>query len=205
MFVRPSRRVPGTVKLGLIIGGRATFFGWFLIGLGMCFVWSYGGDNLLRDWGLSTTRRSLFAVTFIPIVGVILVLRGMLKALKNCYLLAHGTLTSGTLIAKTPTLEMDHNRRIYKFVFSFRADDGTTHKVNARAPLSERPGSRIAYDARNPRKAVLLDDLPGRLGINERNEVTTATPAWLALLLVGPAAIVVVGHVYWALHVCEIL
>jgi hypothetical protein len=50
MFVRPSRRVPGTVKLGLIIGGRATFFGWLLIGLGMCFVWSYGGDNLLRDW-----------------------------------------------------------------------------------------------------------------------------------------------------------
>lgn len=57
MFVRPSRRVPGTVKLGLIIGGRATFFGWLLIGLGMCFVWSYGGTICCATGRFDNTAR----------------------------------------------------------------------------------------------------------------------------------------------------
>ncbi len=260
------------------MGDRSTFFGWFFVGLGMCFVWSWGGDNLLRDWaffrgqlgvadatiqsvntdsrhimfeyhytysvmgvtytgrtrgfsghgvsgdavkveyaqhdcgrsrllGISTTRRGLFAVVFIPVVGLISILRGTLRALKGGYLLAHGTLTTGTLISRTPTLEMErrNGERIYKSMFTFKAHDDKTYKVSARSARSDLPGNLIAYNDRNPRKAVLLDDLSGRPGINERDEVTTAIPVWLALLLVGPATIVVVGHVYWAFHVCEML
>ena len=278
MFVRPSRRIPGIVRLGLFMADRSTFFGWLIVGLGMCFVWTWGGDNLLRDWvyfrgplgvadgtiqsvntdsrhrvfeyhytysvmgitytgrtrsfsghgvsgdavkveyaqhdgrrsrllGVSTTRRGLFAVVFIPVVGMISIFRGTLRALKGGHLLAHGTLTTGTLISRTPTLEMErrNGERIYKYTFMFRAHDDKTYKVIARTARSDSPGSLIAYNNRNPRKAVLLDDLSGRPGINERDEVMSAIPVWSAPLLAAPAVIIVVGHVYWAFYVCEIL
>lgn len=275
MLARPSRRVPTNVRLGLFAGEPSAFFGWFLIGLGMCFVWNYGGDNLLRDWalfreelgvvhgtiisvvphrkgftehhysynikgvaytgmtrgmyrhhaagdkveieyaladvvrsrmrGLSTTRRGLLAVAFIPAVGMILVLRGMLKALKGGYLLSHGTLTTGTLVSRAPTLEMERSKRVYRFVFTFGTDGGRTYEVSARTTRSQSPDGVIVYDVRRPRRAVLLGTLFGRPTIDERDEVTTEAPFWLLLLPSVLPTVVIVGHTYWALHVCEIL
>ena len=250
---RPSRHIPGVVRLGLFFGDKNTHVGWLLVGLGLCFVWGSGGSALLHEWalhrhggnihndarvevtnGLSghsaadgkavtecappgaartepqvfwTARRKLFAVALIPVVGVLSMLRGMIKALKGGYLLAHGTLTTGSLISRTPTLEMErrNGERIYKFAFAFVADDGKTYSVSARAPRSERPDGQIVYNVRNPHTAVLLDDLSGRPRIGERDEIRRQHPAWLIVFPLVIPTVTVVGHTYWALHVCEIV
>lgn len=49
MLSDPPRAVPLSLRISFLLGGFPNQFGWLLVGVGMSFVWMFGGTNLLRD------------------------------------------------------------------------------------------------------------------------------------------------------------
>lgn len=63
----PPRTVPFSVQLRLLLGGFRNQFGWLLVGVGLMFVWVFGGTNVLYNLAffsgeLATTEGTISAV-----------------------------------------------------------------------------------------------------------------------------------------------
>ncbi len=157
-----------------------------------------------------------FVVIF-PVVGACLVVPGLVRGLRGARLLRNGKQAYGRLIDKSATRTRVNQQRVWKFTFEFTADDGRTYQVSARTHETDKlsgedPGDLsgadaattasaergeavepVVYDPFNPRRAAVLDALPGGPRIDESGRIRVGSPLRTLLVLAIPFASVV-GH-----------
>lgn len=155
-------------------------------------------------------RRSTFSVwasfvAIFPLVGLAFILVGLKRGIKANRLLAHGKLGHGTLKDKKPTSVTVNNRRVWKLVFEFRADDGRTYETTVKTHetrlLEDEAEERLLYDPWDPNYVTVLDNLPGSPAIDEAGHLKSASPLRGLAVLIVPT-IVLFGHglyVYYGL------
>jgi len=160
--------------------------------------------------GMSYTAGGLFGlfVLIFPAVGLGFLAFGLRKSLKGLRLLRDGRPAIGRLIATTPTHSRVNNQTVYKFTFEFQAEDGQTYQATARTHETDRFAGEpspdgaakaegvfepLLYDPMAPRRAVMLDDLPGGPRIDPDGSIRVDSAVKSAGALAIPA-IVCIGH-----------
>jgi len=159
--------------------------------------------------GMSYTAGGLFGllVLIFPAVGLGFLVFGFRKAFKGIRLLRNGRQATGRLIATTPTRSRVNNQTVYKFTFEFQAEDGQTYQATARTHETSRFAGEpypdgaegegvfepLLYDPVAPRRAVMMDDLPGGPRIDAEGSIRVDSTVKSAGSLVVPAA-VCIGH-----------
>jgi hypothetical protein len=131
----------------------------------------YKKDNPLysRISGMRSTSMDawiLFTLLF-PLAGLVAVIIGLSIGLKLIHLLKNGEMTNGKFVKREQTSMRVNNRPVIKFTYEFTAKDGMLHQVSAKTHLWEdfedESQEKVLYDANNPNKAVLIDNLPAKL------------------------------------------
>lgn len=138
----------------------------------------------------------LFVVIF-PLVGLIFILLGIRRSLKAVRLLKYGELAKGKLVSKEATNTKINNRTVYRMTFTFRDAQGKEHTVKERTPipylLQDDKLETLLYLRSKPAKAIMADNLPGAVTLDE-NGIVKAYPGRNALLLsIFPLA-TIIGH-----------
>jgi len=126
-------------------------------------------------------------------VGLVLLVHGMRRGVGAIRLLAGGQAGVGTLHSKTrDATTKSYQRSTYRLVFRFLALDGLTYEASCRREYPERLEDQqqeaLVYDPRNPRHAVLLDDLPGSPTIGPDGVIGPASRVAVAVGLLMPVA-----------------
>jgi hypothetical protein len=146
-------------------------------------------------------RRSLFGpwtllIGVLPAVGLIFVTIGLVRGRSRLRLLSAGVPVSGKLVQKEPTLTRINNRTVYKMTFQYIAHDGVVRQTVARTHQPERledePHECLLYDPDAPARAMLLDTMPGKIGIDEGGQLKAHSRAFLILPLLA-----IVGNLWW--------
>ena len=150
----------------------------------------------IEGWG---GMLALGVMGLFTILGLIFLVTGMWKGVKANRLLGSGRLALGRLKERRPTHTRINERTVYAFDFEFEAEDRRTHQATAKTHevdrLSDPRGEFLLYDPVAPEQAVLLDNIPGAVRINEQG-VLERDPARKALAsLVLPALVVSVHAV----------
>jgi len=139
----------------------------------------------------------LCLVGLFPLVGIIFVTVSMWSGFKANRLLTHGRVALGTLIDKQPTSTRINNQTVYKLTFEFTADNGQRYEAVARSHqpfvLEDEPQEQLLYDPQNPRKAVLLDNLPGEPDIDEWGNIQVANIGRSLRSLILPVTVLVIN------------
>jgi len=144
----------------------------------------------VEGWGglVSLGVLSVFAV-----IGVVFIATGVRKGMKANRLLASGRLALGRLRGKRPTNTSINDRPVWEFTFEFQGDDLRPHQVKARthkvARLSDPRGEFLLYDPVDPARAVLLDNIPGAVRINDLGQLETDRPGKVLASLLLPAGV----------------
>lgn len=119
-----------------------------------------------RD-GISTGAIPYVFLVFLifPLIGLGMLIGHWVIATKKIRLLQSGTVTMGKYSHKFPTNTRINNRTVYKIAYKFEAGDGETYEAYARSHRHHEPrfleDQVIFYNAINPRKALVKNDLPG--------------------------------------------
>ena len=96
-----------------------------------------------------------------------------------------------------PTNTRINNQTVYKLTFEFTTDDGRRYEATARSHrpfvLEDEPQEQLLYDPYNPKKAVLLDSLPGEPDIDEWGNIQVANIGRSIRSLILPVAVVVIN------------
>jgi hypothetical protein len=125
-----------------------------------------------------------------PIAGLAIALPGLWRGRRNVALLVHGEMAEGRLIGKEAMDAHVNKQQVFKLTFEFTDLLGTTRQAVAKTHLPERltddKVEKLFYSPRNPARAVLLDDLPGKPSINERGELKPKSVGAVIAVLVGP-------------------
>jgi hypothetical protein len=155
---------------------------------------------------ISGMRRRPFSPTvaflvIMPIAGIFVAAAAMRRGAMRASLLRDGFLATGKLESKQAT-SVRHNRRtVYLLTFSFTARDGRKHSVSARtadtARLEDESTEAVLYDAENPDRAFVVDELPSRPRVDEMGELQSRAGAAVASLILP--AVVVAGNLLAAL------
>jgi len=128
-----------------------------------------------------------------PVVGVVMLATGVRKGVKANRLLASGRLVLGRLKGKRATNTSINDRRVWEFTFEFQGDDLRPHQVKARthkvARLSDPRGEFLLYDPIDPAYAVLLDNIPGAVRINDLGQLETDRPRKAVASVLLPAIV----------------
>lgn len=136
-------------------------------------------------------------VGIFPLIGIIFVAVSLVSGFKANRLLTHGRVALGTLINKEPTNTRINNQTVYKLTFEFTADTGQRYEATARShqpyALEDEPQEQLLYDPQNPKKAVLLDSLPGEPDIDEWGNIQVANIGRSIRSLILPAAVLVIN------------
>jgi len=127
-------------------------------------------------------------------VGLVLLVHGMRRGVGAIRLLAGGQAGLGTLHSKTLVVApiKSYQRATYRLVFRFLALDGLTYEASCRTEhperLEDQQQEALVYDPRNPRHAVLLDDLPGSPTIGPDGAIAPASRGAVTVRLLLPVA-----------------
>jgi hypothetical protein len=169
--------VPGEPSVARIRGMRRAPFG----------IEGWGGAFLLGMLGLFT------------LVGVGFLAAGVRRGVKANRLLGSGRIALARLKEKWATNTRVNKRRVWAFGFEFEGEDRRTHHVTAKTHqvdrLSDPRGEFLLYDPVEPSTAVLLDNIPGAVRINEQGYLETERPAKALASLVLPAIVLSVHGV----------
>ncbi len=137
----------------------------------------------------------------IPAAGVLVVLRGLRRGLRDVHLLTHGQPATGVLKSKRATATKINDRQVYELTFEFAGDDGTKHTAKARTHqaelLTDDAEELLVYDPMQPDRAVMIDALPGQPVFDEAGLPHARRPArgWLSLVLPAIAIIALAAAV----------
>jgi len=161
----------------------------------------------------------LFVLIF-PAVGLAMLLPGLIRGRRGVRLLRDGKLAVGRLIDRQATNTQINERTVHKYAFEFKADDGRLHQVSGKTHLDDildgdDPADLpegIAYDAGpddaleplvydpvDPKRAAVLDALPGRPRIDANGNIRVGGLAATLLRLVVPG-LTLVGHGWYIVH-----
>jgi hypothetical protein len=172
--------VPDDPSIARIQGMRREPFG----------IEGWGGALLLGMLGLFT------------LVGLGFLAAGLRKGVKANRLLGSGRMALGRLKAKRATNTRINDRTVWAFDFEFDGEDLRTHQATAKTHevdrLSDPRGEFLLYDPVQPSQAVLLDNIPGAVRINEQGYLDTDRPGKAMLSLLLPALVLAVhGTIAW--------
>lgn len=147
-----------------------------------------------RIEGTRTGEFSVWVLCFVsifPLVGLSFILNGFFRGITGSRLLIHGNVAEGRLIRKEPTNTRINKKTVYKLTFEFTANDGQRYEAVAKNhltyPLEDEEQEQIVYDPANPRRAVLVDNLPGDPDIDEWGHITLTKPGSSLAVLILPA------------------
>lgn len=158
-----------------------------------------GNPSISRIPGM---RRAVFGpwaifVIIFPLVGLGFILGSLASRLQAKRLLAEGKLGLGTLKSKVATNVQVNKQTVYKLTFEFVAEDGRTFEAVAKthqvAALQDEAQERLLYDPASPARAVVLDELPGSLQLDDAGNLQAGNApfGWLVLFL---PAVTIFGH-----------
>jgi hypothetical protein len=143
----------------------------------------------------------------LPMVGLGFIITGFRRGLKANRLLRNGIVTMGKLVSKESTGHEVYGNPVYRFTFEFTAGDGPNYQAVAQTHLTDSLGDEteepLLYDPMQPGCAVMLDNLPTGVRIDENGCIKVMEPvrtAFRAIVrLILPAA-TIIGHgfyMYW--------
>jgi hypothetical protein len=110
----------------------------------------------------------------LPGAGLALVIAGLVKGRRAVRLLREGLPAPARLINKASTGATTLGRAVYRMTFEYSAQSGATGRVTVRTHLPERLEDEqrelLLYDPSTVASAVLLDDLPGTVTVDETGQ-----------------------------------
>jgi hypothetical protein len=131
-----------------------------------------------------------------PMVGLVFVIIGWRRGGRGVRLLRHGVLARGRFKSKEATRTRVNRQTVYKLTFEFEVD-GRIYQASARTHETERLQDEeeelLLYDPLDPRRAVMLDGLPGRPRIDDNGFIRVESVSRSLMVLVFPVA-TLVGH-----------
>lgn len=143
-----------------------------------------------------------FVVIF-PLAGLVLLGLAWPRTWLARRLLRTGEIGAATLVKKEPTNTRVNGRPVYRLTFEGRTADGRPFQVAESTWRPERleddREERVLYDPNNPARAVLLDNLPGRLGLDQRGGFQAPSARLALLVLLLPLLTVAVHGTVFAL------
>jgi len=176
------------------------------------------GHSRIAGMNLGLGGWPFFFTLVFPLVGAAFIIAGLRKGLRAIRLLKRGKEADGRYLGREATSTRINNRTVYSYLFAFEDDNGLAHQVRGRSHLPERfagepdagPGKRdgegvfepLVYNPDDPAEAFLLDDLPGSPRIRSDGRVSMTGAGNLAFLL---PAVVIIGNLFWVLHLLEFL
>jgi hypothetical protein len=102
-------------------------------------------------------------------IGLLILILSILKAKRRANILKTGAVANGKLLNRELTNVKIDKQTVYKLTFEFAASDSKTYQVTVNSykddRLEDETYEKLVYNPENPRKAVLLDQLPA--GIKE--------------------------------------
>jgi hypothetical protein len=168
--------------------------------------WPAGDPETSRLRGL---RRDVFPwpasfVVIFPFLGFLLLLAGLRVGWRAGNLFTRGRAAGGRLVDKRPTNTHVNDQPVWKLTFEFHDQRGQAHRVVAKThrpqKLLDEREEPLLYDPVNPKRAVLMDSLPGNPRLSEDGTIGSGSPLPLYAYLALPA-IVIVGNVLAAIAV----
>lgn len=151
------------------------------------------------------TRRAPFPpwvlfVLFFPVLGVILVLVGVPRGLRQIRLLRSGRPARGRLVGARPTRVEINNQPVMELTFEFRTEDGArvravdrTHQPHL---LEDDEEEELLYDPSHPDRVTLLDHLPGSPRVDQKGRLhATLGPATVLPALLVPLVLLEIATI----------
>jgi len=133
------------------------------------------------------------------VIGLVFLAAGVQKGVRANHLLGSGRLALGRLKEKRPTNTRINDQMVWEFTFEFQGEDLRPHQTKARthkvADLADPRGEFLLHDPVDPSHAVLLDNIPGAVRINDLGFLETDRPRRAMMLLLVPALVVTVHAV----------
>lgn len=143
---------------------------------------------------------ALALIAAVPIIGLLMGLRGLQCGLVNCGLLRRGRPALGRLIHKRKTGASVNKQRVWALTFEYQDDNGqmneTVVKTHQKELLTDEASERLLYDPGHPSRAVLLDSLPGTPGLDGMGNIqpvsTSAALVRITLPIIGMGLLTVI-------------
>jgi hypothetical protein len=114
------------------------------------------GRTAMFGWGTA------FVMIF-PLIGLIFILVGFRKNIKAIDLLVNGRFARGTLNSKSPTNTRINNQLVYRYTFTFTANDGREYEATGKTHLThlleDEATERLIYAEGDPSHAVMYDGI----------------------------------------------
>ena len=160
----------------ILLGGARSQAGWFLFGLGSFFFWIFVWHTDLSGWQFV---RFVAWIAIFPVVGLAVVLSSLVTGRLRMRLLRIGLLAHGRLVEKYRSGGMD-DEPVYVLTYEYRAGDGILRRTTAERRFPERLGdypdeALLLYDPGRSEKAVLVNDLPGTVTLDEGGQLAGAS------------------------------
>jgi hypothetical protein len=142
----------------------------------------------------------LFVVIF-PFVGLVFILFGLRRSLRALMLSRYGILTTGELVSSEPTRTKINGRTVYRMTFCFKDDGGSEYSIIERTPnpqiLMNQKQERLLYLRNRPSQAMMLDNLPGAVVIDDSGKIIKYPPSKALLLMLSPLASMMGHGIYY--------
>jgi hypothetical protein len=145
----------------------------------------------MRDhrFGLS----SAFVFVF-PIIGLMLAARGLRSGKQASELLARGCVARGRLCGRAETNVLINDKPVMALTFEFEVD-GRKYRTTARTAtpdaLTDEETEQLVYAPSNPRRATMIDHLPGAPRIDEDGRFAEVMPIDTIVFTALPAIAVI--------------
>lgn len=192
----PPRPVPLNIQIGNFFGDTKSRIGWHLLPVGL----------LVLGINLSIKEISFFSVVLLGgliISGIVLIFLGFKKGRLHNYLLANGVLTAGKLVDKQSTATRINNRRVFKLIYEYTADDGKQYQTTVRTHRTERLSSgtpeAVIHFPGYGEVATLVKAMPTSPELGEDGAFRSAGPGNFLktiFMLIVPAITLVFGSAY---------
>lgn len=130
-IMSPPRPVPLGVQIGNYFTGMKSQIGWMLLAVGLMVL---GINVSIGEWSLF----GVSAILIFFVAAIVLIYLSLKEGRLHNYLLANGVLTTGRLIDKQSTATKINNRRVYKLIYEYTADDGKKYQTTLKTHRTDR-------------------------------------------------------------------
>mgnify|MGYP006150371075 CR=1 FL=1 len=122
--------------------------------------------DINRIRGMSNTPGGLTSILFsLPLLGgLIWMMINVTKGKRKKIIIENGLITDAILINKESTPVQINERIVYRMHFKFVANNGKEYKISTKThqpeKLEDEQTEKLIYHSEDPKKAILIDDLP---------------------------------------------
>jgi len=138
-------------------------------------------------------------VVLIPLGGLMIVIVGSRKGQRGISLMRNGETSVATFVSKRKTSRKVGDMPVWEYLFTFDDVAGTEHEITGRTHEDYKfdDFEPVVYAYGNPKRAVLLKELPGFPQIDGEGAITASGYAPLVLIL---PTLTIVSNIGYALY-----